>query len=99
MNDMTPEKMVATIDYYSRYIQELGIEADPYPHNRVVRNPRLALGHLLSMTPKMRQLVEGGRRDKFMRWLGFLQGALWMAGHETIDELKDIISRPDVPSE
>jgi len=32
-------------------------------------------------------------REKAMRWLGFIQGALWTKGLATIDELKDM-NRP-----
>lgn len=61
--------------------------------------------HLLTMIPKMREMnidfdtmdlatfvVEADaikRRDKLMRWLGFMQGVLWATGVYTIDQLKE----------
>ena len=43
-------------------------------------------------------LVKSGRKEKAMRWLGFIQGALWM--HElafvSIDDLKNL-NKPDCP--
>ncbi len=38
------------------------------------------------------------RREKAMRWLGFVQGALWASGRATIEELKNM-NRPDGPEE
>lgn len=43
-------------------------------------------GHLLSMTMRF---PEDGSERKAMRWLGFMQGALWMAGIFTLEELKE----------
>jgi hypothetical protein len=40
------------------------------------------------MLPKAIRFVEEGRRDKAMRWLGFIQGVLWVQRIYTIDELK-----------
>lgn len=39
---------------------------------------------------------EPERREKIMRWYGYLQGALWMAGVYTVDEIKNH-SNPDAP--
>lgn len=50
--------------------------------------------HLLFMTEEGQKLVIAGRIEKAMRWLGFLQGALWGLGITTIEEQKDI-NRPD----
>jgi hypothetical protein len=47
--------------------------------------------HLLGMLPKMRTFldVEAPRTEKFMRWLGFLQGVLWQRKWFTLEELKE----------
>jgi len=50
--------------------------------------------HMLWMARQSLQLLEDGRREKVLRWLGFLQGALWAARLLTIDELK-AQNRPD----
>lgn len=47
---------------------------------------QLGLAHLRSMPAKMCELED---TDKLMRWLGFMQGALWMAGVYELDELKN----------
>jgi hypothetical protein len=44
--------------------------------------------HLRTMIPKMRTFIEEGRRDKVMRWLGFMQGAFWTLEWFTLEELK-----------
>lgn len=44
--------------------------------------------HLAFMCEEGVRLVEAGRREKAMRWLGFVQGALWASGRAPIDTLK-----------
>lgn len=44
--------------------------------------------HLASMPPRMRGLLASGRREKLMRWLGFMQGSLWALGVCDLDTLK-----------
>lgn len=46
------------------------------------------LEHVVGMVPRALVLVDEGRREKVMRWLGFMQGALWHARIATLDELK-----------
>lgn len=52
--------------------------------------------HLRGLIPRLRDLLAEGRREKAMRWYGFIQGALWAAGVYSVDELKQH-SNPDVP--
>lgn len=44
--------------------------------------------HLLYMCDTGKQFVWAGRTEKAMRWLGFLQGAIWAYGIASIDEMK-----------
>lgn len=44
--------------------------------------------HLLYMCDTGKQFVQDERIEKAMRWLGFVQGALWALGIATIDEMK-----------
>lgn len=55
---------------------------------------RAAAQHALYMLAILPQLVLEGRREKAMRWLGFVQGVLWAHGCASIDELKRI-NMPD----
>lgn len=52
------------------------------------------ISHLLWMARQSLKLVEDNRREKAMRWLGFLQGALWAQKLMTIDQAKDM-NRPE----
>ncbi len=44
--------------------------------------------HLLSMCDQVEEMIEAGRVEKAMRWLGFMQGVLWAQGSFTLNELK-----------
>lgn len=45
--------------------------------------------HLQSMIPQMRNFLQEGEEGKFYRWLGFMQGVLWLRGCYSLDELRD----------
>jgi hypothetical protein len=47
-------------------------------------------GHLLYMTETAVQFVVIGKTEKAMRWLGFIQGAMWSGGYISIDDLKQM---------
>lgn len=76
---MTDDKCREVLDIYAVELQDY--EDGP-------------LGHCKEMIPKMDVFIDEGRREKFFRWLGFLQGVLWMEGMYTLEELKDH-NRPD----
>ena len=44
--------------------------------------------HLSMMAEKIPGFLEEGRRDKAMRWLGFMQGVLWKMGLASVEDLK-----------
>lgn len=47
--------------------------------------------HLLTMIPQMEEMSQYNdyaTREKLMRWLGFMQGALWMLGDFTVDDFR-----------
>lgn len=43
--------------------------------------------HLMYCCGQIVLFIQEGRREKAMRWLGFVQGALWTLSVATIDEL------------
>ena len=45
-------------------------------------------GHLLWMCEQVPQFLLCGRRDKAMRWLGFIQGSLWALGIRDVETMK-----------
>lgn len=67
-------------------------EQDIFSHDTVV-----GLEHLLYMCVEGIKLVEQGRMEKAMRWLGFIQGDLHVRLRIPISALKDI-NRPEDPT-
>jgi hypothetical protein len=53
------------------------------------RDPMVIKRHLAWMCNEVHSLVDGGRLEKANRWLGFVQGCLWLMGIKTLDELRD----------
>lgn len=45
-------------------------------------------GHLLWMCEQIPTFLQEGRREKAMRWLGFLQGALWAYRWRSVEAMK-----------
>ena len=93
---MTDLKLLDVIATYREAFRSLGVKGEEYPHEALLpalfRRSR-ALAHLAQMLPKMEAFVAEGRREKAFRWLGFVQGALWVLRLYTLEELKDH-SRP-----
>lgn len=58
--------------------------------------PRDRASHLLYMCQEIGNLIAEQRHDKVMRWLGFVQGALWAHNWATIEELKRL-NMPEGP--
>ena len=85
---MTDEKCRFILDLYALALNELR------PHH-----PDSA-AHIATMLPKMRDMLDqiaanGGAaavdvpvREKFMRWLGFVQGVFYSTGVYTIEQMK-----------
>mgnify|MGYP001569397825 CR=1 FL=1 len=86
---MTPQKHREVIAQYRTFFEECGIEAIDFPHDQILRDGELALGHCHGMLDKMESFIDEGRMDKVNRWLGFIQGVLWRNGDYQLDELKD----------
>lgn len=94
---MTREKCLEVVDRYERFLAPLGPK----------KKDREMVEHLLGMFPKMRSMLDdtyptpgypvsyfsSQKNEKFMRWLGFVQGVFWQRGWFTLEELKEH-SRP-----
>lgn len=76
---MTKEKCYELVDRYESWLASLG------PHKK----DRKMVEHLLGMFPTMREFLRDSRTEKFMRWLGFVQGVLWQRRWFTLEELKE----------
>lgn len=55
-----------------------------------------SMEHALFMCDEIPKLMEASKREKAMRWLGYLQGALTAIGVLTLEEAKKM-NMPDVP--
>lgn len=53
--------------------------------------------HVAWMLTKIPEFLAAGRREKAMRWLGFVQGYLWSRGFASIDEMKEWNRAPTTP--
>lgn len=84
---MTPERIRQITTYYERYLRLRTLPSDRGAD----------IEHLIGMVPRLHALLDEGRIEKAMRWLGFMQGALWSIDIFSLDELKDH-SRPDMPA-
>lgn len=89
---MTTEKCSEVLDRYERKLDELLLDRE---HARKKGWLWLDnMNHLATMPPRMRGFLSEGRTDKFMRWLGFMQGAFWVMGTYSIEDMKNH-NRPD----
>jgi len=95
---MTDDKIREVLDRYEARINHM-LGSGNISRSRATVKKRERLRHLRDMIPKMRGMLDTSalltaHREKLMRWLGFMQGALWVKGIYTIDELK-AHNRPD----
>jgi hypothetical protein len=100
---MTDEKVSAALEEISLSVRgfepvrhpdgETGIHFDA-AFGRINHGP--AWQHVAWMVSECRAMLADGRREKVMRWLGFMQGVLWATGKHTISRLKKM-NRPDAP--
>lgn len=84
------------LDLYSHTLSDLGYEAAPYPEpesrvgGNILRGAKYdSLNHALWMCEEALKLVEHGRWAKAHRWIGMIQGLLFMTGIYSIADLKE----------
>lgn len=86
---MTKDQVIAAV---TRYRLELREEPERMDPGDVVFFPggRTARAHLTWMCLRIEDMVQDDAKwSKAMRWLGFVQGAMWAVGRSTISSLKD----------
>lgn len=79
--DVTNERVAEVVEGYAAALRERGAVAErsfDQPNER----------HLLWMCGQVPEFLAAGRIDKAMRWLGFLQGAMWAMGIRSVEEMK-----------
>lgn len=86
---MTPEKVREVVATYRLMFIEL---LDDLPHKfdpQGTPDEQRALLHCWAMLDELEQFTREGRMEKAFRWLGFIQGCLFLSGVYSLDELKD----------
>lgn len=92
---LTVEQVSAMLDRYCKLLEEQGYEPKPFGDvdakigGSLYRSGKYdALNEAYWMCGEVRKLVRQGRWSKALRWIGFIQGVLWMSGIYSITELK-----------
>lgn len=83
---MTKDQVLAAAKKYDGWLKDFAVQAV----DTAIKGPtrEQAMEHLRWMFAEMGEHVAGvpGKAD---RWVGFVQGVLWLAGFASIDEFKD----------
>jgi len=94
--DFTPEHAQRMLDLYTKTLTKLGYRAQPYPNleehigGSVFQSPKFeTLGHAMWMCERTQEFVRQRRFAKAYRWIGTIQGILFMNGIYSLAELKD----------
>ncbi len=86
---MTVDKVLEVIEIYRKRFEKMGIDKADYPHDELLENTYMGLEHCYSMLDKMVEFVREGRMEKAFRWLGFIQGILWVEQEYTLTDLQN----------
>lgn len=92
---MSYEQIIKTIVLYREHFRSLNIPKRELIGSHMVTNKEVALAHCHWMLDEMEELLLEDRREKVMRWLGFVQGVLFASGHFPIEALKNH-NRPNI---
>ena len=84
---MKNQKILDVLEIYENHLIKIGADNIEASFNFKPLESQ-SINHLLTMIPKIREFLKQGRKEKAFRWLGFIQGALWINGSFTIEELK-----------
>jgi hypothetical protein len=91
---MTKERTIEALDACAKVIYELDRGLVPERCRTELRGGGLPFRerhqHILYMVETAKNFVEIGKTEKAMRWLGFIQGAMWGNGYIAIDDLKQM---------
>ena len=92
---LTVEQAYAMLDFYTHLLEQQGYQPVPYPDadarvgGSVYRGAKYdALNQAYWMCQETRKLIRQGRWSKAQRWIGFIQGLVWMSGLCSISEIK-----------
>jgi hypothetical protein len=83
---MTLEHVKRVIFVYVDLFEKGRVKSHKYTINGILPTYGAALSHARWMCQQVALMDDVG---KSMRWLGFIQGILWVTGRRTIDEMRD----------
>lgn len=87
---MTNEKCLELMQQYREYLTRIGVRAKEVDYDALyLCDKESSLRHCLAIIPKMEQFIQEGRREKFFRWLGFMQGVFHSFGLTSLNGLRD----------
>lgn len=92
---LTVEQAYAMLDHYIAMLDKQGYEPTAYADTNgriggsIYRGAKYdALNQAYWMCIEARKLIRQGRWSKALRWIGFVQGLVWMGGLCSIAEIK-----------
>jgi hypothetical protein len=91
---MTDDNVRKALQAYRAKLAVLHVSAEHFPRDCRLPSETDPTGrwnasiaaHVLSMCDQIEQFLLDGRREKAMRWLGFIQGCLWSARYYTVND-------------
>jgi len=86
---MESKKILTAASRYQKFFREYGVNPVKHSADGFCSSREWALEHAHWMVNEIPQFLYKERREKAMRWLCFVQGILWMARLQTIDQLKE----------
>jgi len=85
------------IDVVNRYLKNGRFEN--YTPEKAENEYSSGTKHILYMLHEIPKFIEAGRKEKAMRWLGFIQGWMWCEDIYEIKDFKNHNKPPNKPNE
>lgn len=85
---MIKDQVLAAVHKYDGWLAKAGIPVEKIDLTITSPGRQAALAHLRQMFAEMGGWTED-KAGKADRWIGFVQGVLWLAGFGSIEEFKD----------
>lgn len=86
---MNADEVRQILAIYQRGFDELNIPKEKAHLDLLVESETTALAHCNWMLDEIETLLCEGEMEKAFRWLGFIQGVLYLSREFTIDEMRD----------
>ncbi|PIP55763.1 MAG: hypothetical protein COX06_01695 [Candidatus Zambryskibacteria bacterium CG22_combo_CG10-13_8_21_14_all_42_17] len=89
---MDGNKVLDVIALYRQKLEKVTVNEISHPYQALLPNKdvrKRALLYCYNMLSKIEGFVAENRMDKVFRWLGFIQGVLWVLQVFSLDDLKN----------